>query len=310
MGKFLNPFTDVGFKLLFGREISKDLLIDFLNNLLKGERVVRDVEFMDKEKMPRHDKGRVSIYDVHCRDENGNEFIVEMQNASQAFFKDRALYYLSSALADQGEGGAAWKFDIKAVYGVFFMNFCFSDAPHKLRTDVVLADRDSHALFSSKMRMIFIQLPEFNKEENECENDFQRWIYILKHMDTLQRLPFQAQNAVFKKLESIANLASLSRKERRKYDSAIKAYRDYHNQMDFAKEKGIAIGEKRGELRGIAIGEKKGIAIGEKKGIAIGEIRGKELAIADTARNLKALGIPFETIQKATGLSCEEIQKL
>ena len=113
-------------------------------------------------------------------------------------------------------------------------------------------------------------------------------------MDTLQRLPFQAQNAVFKKLESIANLASLSRKERRKYDSAIKAYRDYHNQMDFAKEKGIAIGEKRGELRGIAIGE----------------IRGKELAIADTARNLKALGIPFETIQKATGLSCEEIQKL
>lgn len=282
MAKFINPFTDIGFKLLFGREISKDLLIDFLNSLLKGERVIKELQFIDKEQLPKIHEGRVSIYDLYCRDDQGNEFIVEMQNASQAFFKNRALYYLSCALAEQGERGMNWKFDVKAVYGVFFMNFDFMDGVHKLRTDVILADRETHELFSDKMRMIFIQLPEFTKEENECETDFERWIYVLKNMETLNRMPFQAQNAVFKRLENIVNLASLTREERRKYDSAIKAYRDYRNQMDFAEE--------RGEIRG--------------------EIKGERKGIMTTAANLKRLGIAIDLIQKATGLSEDEIKSL
>ena len=53
MGKFINPFTDVGFKLIFGQEINKDLLIDFLNSLLEGERHIKDIRFLDKELLPR-----------------------------------------------------------------------------------------------------------------------------------------------------------------------------------------------------------------------------------------------------------------
>lgn len=290
MGKFINPFTDVGFKLIFGREISKDLLIDFLNSLLNGERTIKELTFINKERMPGYKKGRTSIYDIYCTDEEGNEFIVEMQNASQACFKDRAVYYLSCALAEQEEAGVKWKFDIKAVYGVFFMNFAFSDTPHKLRTDVVLVDRDLQTEFSDKIRMIFIQLPEFNKEENECKTDFERWIYILKHMDTLQRLPFQAQSAVFKKLESIASMASLSKSERKKYDSAIKAYRDYHNQMDFAKEQAL----------------KEGI----EKGFEKGKVEGITEERLKNARVLKSLHVSYDIIKQTTGLSLQEIEKL
>ena len=286
MGRFINPFTDVGFKLIFGREITKDLLIDFLNSLLEGERTVKDLHFLDKEKTPRFDKGRTVIYDIFCEDGQGDEFIVEMQNAPQSYFKDRAVYYLSCALAEQGERGLDWKFDVKPVYSVFFMNFTFEDAPHKLRTDVVLADRDEKTPFSNKVRMIFIQLPEFHKEELECRTDFERWIYILKHMDTLQRLPFQAQNAVFKKLEGIVSLASLSRKERKKYDSAIKAYRDYHNQMDYAREQGI----------------KEGMEKGMEKGMDEERLR--------NAKEFKRLGVANDIIQQATGLPLKEIEKL
>lgn len=282
MGKFINPFTDVGFKLIFGREISKELLVDFLNCLLKGERTVKDLQFVNKEMLPKFGDGRVSIYDLYCKDEKGNEFIVEMQNASQSFFKNRAIYYLSCALAEQGTKGVDWKFNIQAVYGVFFMNFDFVDAPHKLRTDVILSDRETHELFSDRLRIIFIQLPEFNKEEEECQTDFERWIYILKNMETLHRLPFQAQNAVFKKLESIVDLASLSREERRKYDASIKAYRDYHNQMDFAREEG----------------EAKGKAIGEKN------------TVLRIARNMKMEGYSEDAISKMTGLSLDEIRGL
>ena len=79
------------------------------------------------------------------------------------------------------------------------MNFRLEDTPHKLRTDIVLSDRDTHEVFSDKLRFIFIELPSFNKEEEECETDFERWIYILKNMETLNRLPFKARKAVFEK---------------------------------------------------------------------------------------------------------------
>ena len=198
MGRFINPFTDVGFKRIFGQEINKDLLIDFLNSLLEGEKKVKDITFLDKELLPEFENDRSVIYDVYCTDESGEEFIVEMQNREHVHFRERAVYYLSRAIARQGEKGADWMFNLKAVYGIFFMNFRMpGQEEHKLRTDVELADRETGKPFSNKMRLIFLELPAFTKEESECENDFERWIYVLKHMETLKRMPFKARKSVF-----------------------------------------------------------------------------------------------------------------
>lgn len=83
------------------------------------------------------------------------------------------------------------------------MNFRLDDSPSKLHTDIVLSDRDTHEVFSDKLRFIFIELPAFTKEEEKCITDFERWIYVLKNMKTLNRLPFKARKAVFEKLEKI-----------------------------------------------------------------------------------------------------------
>lgn len=92
MGKFINPFTDYGFKKIFGQEISKDLLIDFLNDLLKGERVITDFTFLNNEQLPADEDGRSLIYDIYCSTDTGEKIIVEMQNKSQLRFKERTLY--------------------------------------------------------------------------------------------------------------------------------------------------------------------------------------------------------------------------
>lgn len=282
MPKFINPFTDVGFKRIFGQEINKDLLIDFLNALLDGERRVKDIKFLNKELLPIFENDRSLIYDIYCTDENDEQFIVEMQNKEHVNFRERAVYYLSQAISRQGEKGVNWKFDLKAVYGVFFLNFRMTDLPHKLRTDIVLADRDTHEQFSDKMRYIFIELPMFAKEEDECETDFERWIYVLKNMETLQRLPFKARKAVFEKLEQIVDIAGMSKEDRMKYDESIKVYRDQLAVMEYER------------LQGEAKGEAKGIAIG----------------IANVARNLKQMGLPVDTIAQATGLTPEAIKQL
>ena len=140
------------------------------------------------------------------------------------------------------------------------------------------------------MRFIFIELPSFDKEEEQCENDFERWIYVLKNMETLQRMPFRAQKAVFEKLEKIVALASLSRDERAKYDESLKILRDRLSEIAYAKEEGRAEGKEEGR----AEGKEEGRA--EEK--------------AEMARNLKAMGVPIETIAKASGLSIEEIEQL
>ena len=189
---------------------------------------------------------------------------------------------------------ARWEFDLKAVYGVFFMNFRLEDTPHKLRTDIVLSDRDTHEVFSDKLRFIFIELPSFNKEEEECETDFERWIYILKNMETLNRLPFKARKAVFEKLEKIVDIASLSKEERMKYDESIKVYRDNLATISFAENKGL----KRGREEGLKEGIEKGLKEGRKEGIL------------SVARNLRSGGMSVEAIAAATGLSIEEIEQL
>lgn len=120
----------------------------------------------------------------------------------------------------------------------------------------------------------FIELPMFAKEEDECETDFERWIYVLKNMETLQRLPFKARKAVFEKLEQIVDIAGMSKEDRMKYDESIKVYRDQLAVMEYERLQGEAKG------------------------------------IANVARNLKQMGLPVDTIAQATGLTPEAIKQL
>ena len=286
MSKFINPFTDYGFKLIFGREVSKDLLIEFLNDLLEGERVITDLQFLNNEQLPLYPEGRGIIYDVYCTTDTGEKIIVEMQNRMQSNFKERSIYYLSRAIINQGRVGNEWKFEIKAVYGVFLMNFIID----KNIKDVILSDRETGELFSDKFREIFIALPLFNKNEEECETNFERWIYILNNMETLKRMPFKARKAVFEKLEDIADVASMSPEDRERYDNSVKVYRDYLVTMDAAEQKGI----------------KEGL----EKGIEKGMKEGTQRAQLKIARNMKAKGIDNESIAECTDLPLSIIEGL
>ena len=282
MSKYINPFTDVGFKKIFGQEINKDLLIDFLNSLLKGERVINKVTFLDKEQLGEFKDDRSLIYDVYCETDSGEKIIVEMQNKSQPYFKSRSIYYAAQSVARQGERGSLWSFDVKAVYCISFLNFQQEGISEKFRTDIALMDMQTKQPFSDKIRLIYLQLPLFTKEVSECENQFERWIYVLKNMEKLNRYPFEIKDKVFKKLIETCDVASWTREERIKYDRALKHFRDTIAVMEGQKQEGIKEGEKKGR---------------EEERLAI-------------ARSLKNDGIPVNVIARNTGLSVEEISNL
>ena len=295
MSKFINPFTDVGFKRIFGQEVSKPVLITFLNALLEGERHIVDLQLLDKDQPGESADDRSLIYDIYCTTDSGERIIVEMQNRYQSFFKNRSIYYVARAISRQGEPGLSWNYgDVKAVYLVAFLNFKLTDISSDFRTDVALMDLQRKVPFSDKVRLVFLQLPYFTKEVDDCETTFEKIIYVLKHMDVLKRMPWMAQEAVFQKLASIADVASLSKQERIVYDENLRRYRDT-----------VAVMEGQWEL-----GHAKGIEKGRKEGMEKGRKEGRKEGMEDVARKLKTKGFDLAVIMDATGLTEAQIAAL
>ena len=294
MAKFINPFTDVGFKRIFGQEFSKPLLLDFLNSLLEGEKHIVNLTFLDKEQPALYDEDRSLIYDIYCETDEGEHIIVEMQNKSQPYFKSRSIYYISESIARQGERGSSWNYAIDSVYLIAFLNFIPLDFKQQFRTDVVLAEKNTVDQFSDKLRMIYLQLPLFKKEADECENQVERWIYLLKNMETLSRLPWAAQSAVFKKLESIADVGAMSRDERLKYDEALRKYRDTISVFEGVRMDGLMEGRMEGR----------------KEGRKEGRMEGQRSEKMENARKMKTYGLALDMIAEITGLSIEAVRGL
>ena len=310
MGKYINPFTDVGFKMLFGQELSKPLLIDFLNNLLKGEREIMDITFLDKEQPAVFADDRSLIYDILCETSDGEKIIVEMQNRGQSYFKKRSIYYVSEAIARQGVRGSEWEYGIHSVYFVAFLNFRQEDIGKEFRTDVALYDTKSKKRFSDDIRMIYLQLPYFNKKEKECESDFERWIYVLKHMEALNKLPWAAKSPIFQKVSEISDISALSKEERLKYDHAIKVYRDNLCVYRYAIESGLKEGMEKGMEKGMKEGMEKGMKEGMKEGMKKGIEEGAREKALSIAREMKKLNVDIAFIVKTTGLTIEDIESI
>ena len=167
---------------------------------------------------------------------------------------------------------------------------------------MMLMDKKSKQVFSDKLRLVYLQLPLFEKEVAECENDFDRWIYVLKNMETIKRLPWAAQNSVFQKLAEIADVSSLTKEERLHYDEALRKYRDTLCVLEGAEQRGLKRGREEGRAEGLA----KGLAKGREEGLA----KGRAEERIEIARNMKADGMSIELIQKYSGLSPEEIAQL
>ena len=298
MGKYINPFTDWGFKRLFGQEFSKDLLISFLNSLLAGEKKVQNVTFMDKEELPSTKDQRGIVYDVYCQTDTGERFILEMQNRWQPNFIDRSICYACRSVLEQvdkskTERQDAYKF--LPIYTVCFMNYKQGDdGLDKFRTDIVLADKESGKIASNKLRFIYLVLPLFKKDVEDCDNDFDKWIYVLKHMEALSRMPFTAQKEIFKQLEEYADSHRLTRKEWEAYENSLWIARD--NMACMAAAENAA--------------KEKGMAEGRAKGMAEGRAEGRAEEKTDTAKRLLEMGLDVEMVAKGTGLNVEEVKKL
>jgi len=276
--KYINPFTDYGFKRLFGEEPNKDLLLDFLNELLKKEQgKITELQYLKNENLATTELNRKAVFDLYCTNEKGEKFIVELQKTKQKFFKDRTVYYSTFPIREQAIVGSEWNFELKKVYTIAILDFVFDEdknQPDKFRYDVKLTDIETKEIFYDKLTFIYLEMPKFNKKAEELETRFEKWLFVLKNLHKLDRIPDNLRENIFLKLFETAEISKFNPKEYQEYEDSLKYYRDLKNSLDTAREEG--------------------------------KIEGK----IEDAKKMLEKKLDISLISEITGLSEEEINKL
>lgn len=286
--RYVNPYTDFGFKLLFGTPMNKDLLIGFLNSLLRLEHEITDVTYLGTEHLGLSDIDRKAVFDVYCENTVGEKFIVEMQKAGQKFFKDRSVFYASFPIREQAKRGD-WDYELKAVYTIGILNFVFDENcedDNYFHHEVKLMDVHRKEVFYDKLTFVYLEMPKFHKREDELETLFDKWMFVLHNLSRLLERPSALQERVFTRLFEAAEIAKFTPEKRMEYEESLKAYRDLTNVIDTATWKG------------------------RMEGLAEGRMEGRMEERFSTARKMKEEGLDPVVIARITGLSVEEVAAL
>lgn len=332
---FVNPFTDIGFKIIFGQPASKDLLITLLNALLEGEHHIEDLVLLDKEDHSDNLRDKGIIYDLYCKTSTGEYIIVEMQNRWHSLFLDRTLYYMARAIGRQIESPATLnkgkrkfesekteeeehgsrveeammpygaQYKLSTVYGIFLMNFKEDGLDAVFRTDTHITSRQTGKVINPHFRQIYLQFPYFDKELSECESLYERLMYTLKHMESWYKMPDALKEQVFERLEQLASVANLSEVDRIAYDRAMDSFR-----VSLIVEQDTMERVKRGIEQGVKQGIEQGMKQGIEQGMKQGMNRGREEERYRIALMLKSKGVSADIICQSTGLTEEDVMNL
>ena len=302
--KYIDLMVDWSFKKIFGTEVNKDILIEFLK-VIFPQYAISDITYVPTEQLGIMEDDRKAIFDVLCRTVDGKTFLVEMQRGYQKHFFERALFYTSfpimkqgkKALAEEAKGNRPWDFSLDGVFFLGILNFKYEDdemTEHRYR----LMEATSKKLMTDKLEFVFVEVEKFDKGEDELETDLDKWLYLLKNMSNLLERPERLRDRIFTKLFDVAELAQLDDEDRIKYIKSMNTERDTYNQIEYARETGREEGREEGHK------------VGKEEGLKEGREEGAKQNSCDIAKKMLEKGICIETISELTGLTAEEVSRL
>ena len=304
LGKYLNPQNDFAFKRLFGVEKNKDILMELLNCVLNRQlhqRVV-EVTFLPPVLDPEIFSKKQSIVDVLCRDQDGCQYVIEMQVAPERGFEERAQYYAFKAFVSQMNVGERYE-DLKEVIFLAFTNF--SIFPHKksYKSEHIILDRDTHERNLDKLSFTFVDLPKFDaqrpKELSQLTLE-EKFYYFLCHAAEIKPEELKkliGGDKIIKKAFKELDHFYWTEEEMRTYEAVLKRDRDHAAILGAAMDKGIQKG-----IEGKEEGKIEGIKKGMEKGIK----KGKEEMILGLHKH----GVALDVIVKSSGLSKEVVESI
>ena len=289
--RYIDLLVDFAFKKIFGTDSNKVLLIDLLNAIFENRKVIIDLAYNKNEHHGKNKEEGSAVFNLLCTGEHGEKFLIEVQHSKPLNFKKRSIFYTSRLISEQAPRGnmKEWQYNISEVYFVALL-----DQPEPTNTqepiitkdrylhEVCLCYRDTGEIFYEQLGYTYIDLLNFVKTLEQCHTKLDKWLYHLKHMQTMTQLPNGLRTTIFEQLYSAAEYINLTKEEQRMYDQDLK--RKWDNAAV------LAGAEERGRTEGVA--------------------QGKFEKSLELAKKMKLRGMSNAEIADITGLSVEEIEML
>lgn len=218
--KFADVKNDIAFRKIFGSENKKEVLISFLNAILDFEEKhkITDVSILNPYQLPKFRDGKATIIDVKAKDQNGREFIIEMQVADALGFSKRVLYYTSQGYVSQIDRGEFYD-RLNPTIFIGILNFSLSKNPKYISRHRIL-DVETGERIMEDMEFNFIELPKFNIEQKKLKTLVEKWIFFIKEAETLEVIPEEIDDAGLRSAFEQANIQTWSEEELEAYDYA------------------------------------------------------------------------------------------
>ena len=247
--RFINPKTDYAFKIIFGSNQSKEILISFLNAILYQEKdVIKDLEILNPYS-PGASFGLKDTYlDVKAKLDNNTTVLIEMQVLNKYAFDKRVMYNAAKSYANQLESGERYIL-LNPVIALTIIDFIMFDNNTEIINSFVFQEEKQKFVYNEEIKLVFLELRKFNKSLEELNNISDKWIYFIKNAAELREKPadFQSVSALNKALE-IANLAGLNREELEEIQNRTIWLTDQEGITLYAQEKGRQEGIIEGKI--------------------------------------------------------------
>ena len=285
--KYVDILSLGGFNAFFGDENNKSAVMTIINELLPKHRRVVDIEYMPTEHPgPVIGYSKDFRYDFMCRDASGAVFIVELQKYYEAGWFKRCVSYAGRAYERQNKKGVDYD-AIQPVYLIGLMGVSI-DHPDKefwknrYVSEYTFYEKESHDLLDETIVIIFAELVNFNKTEDECVTRQDRMLYILKNSGKLLVPPSWSEQERYDEILKACDIDDFSKEKLEKYNETMQDEKRLRGQMAAARNEGREEGREEGE----------------------------KLKALEIAKNMLSMSIDVETIARATGLSVEEVEAL
>jgi predicted transposase/invertase (TIGR01784 family) len=278
------PLTlDFMFKRAFATEKNRHILVSLINSFLgeKMECPLKEVFLISTVQPPKTGEHRGAIFDLHCQDAMGNRFIIEMQLRGQKHFIERLLFYKSQAIVNIADKGSEYDYSLPKIYTLSFLDFIPKDigdvgyGNDESIQYISLSNERHKEIRYNYINIVAVLLPKFTRTENECKTTQDWWLYLFRNLHELEEIPqelLKLSEAPFKDLFETAKIAKFTKEELDEYEDNMKYWNDSKAILDYAVEEGMEKGIAIGEARGEALSMEKMLDLWEK-GVPIAEAK-------------------------------------
>ena len=294
---YINVLTDFGFKRVFGNEEDKEVLTAFLNACLADfTSPITELTFLPTEQLGIRQSEKRVVFDLYCKSQSGEHFIIELQRTSQHFYADRSISYVSRVVSRELRRGDR-QYRIPKVYSINILDFEADEFKGRSGYFWPVQLKDSeNKIFSEKFTLIYIELNKFaaRNKKPEFSDELQKWLYVMKNVSSMGEPEVSLQEGAFRKFFESCKYSKLDVMEKEDYRKSVLDYEDVQDAVSYAQERGMA----------------EGVEMGRMEGLREGRREGRQEERMEMARKMLECKFEILTIAKLTGLSEEEILAL